>query len=221
MNGHGVHVRRSVLAGTLLLLSVALPASLPAQRASRPDSASLVAVVEAARGANAVLCELAARSVEAQWGWGDAWEVRATRSPAVRAAIVATQRRGADPAAVPALAAALGDADPCVRRLAAPLLGRLDHSSARQALRALLRDTRAATREAAALALGFSEDPAVIPALLAGLQDQVAAVRAASAWSLGMIEDARAIGALVRILREDPDAEVRAAAAWALGSIEG
>jgi HEAT repeat protein len=38
---------------------------------------------------------------------------------------------------------------------------------------------------------------------------------------LGEIEDPRAVGALVRLLREDRDADVRAAAAWALGSIEG
>jgi hypothetical protein len=214
----GVTVSGAVLAVSLVVCRVE---PLLAQRASHADQAALVALVEAGRGAGPLLCELAARTVETQWGWGGWWEVRAPRDQALRAAMAAASARGGDPAAVPALARALGDADPCVRRLAAPLLGRLGHPSALMALRAALTEGSAATREAAALGLGFSEDAGVIPALIAGLQDQVAAVRAASAWALGMIEDGRAIGVLVRVLREDPDAEVRAAAAWALGSIEG
>ena len=208
------------------LLSAALPAGLAAQGRGRDnpvgDSAAVVALVESARGANAVLCELAARSVESQWGWGDeAMDVRAPRDAAVRAALAQTRGLRTPPELVTQLAASLRDDDACVRRLAAPLLARVRTLTANQALRVALQNEHSTTREAAALGLGFTGDPAVIPALLAGLQDAEARVRVACVWALGEIEDKRAVGALVRLLREDRDADVRRAAAWALGAIEG
>jgi HEAT repeat protein len=183
-----------------------------------------MAIVAAGRGANAVLCELAARSVESEWGWGwgsGAMDVRAPRDGAVRLALEQARGRRTPLSLVPLLAASLRDDDVCVRRLSAPLLARVRTPASNQALRLALQHERATTREAAALGLGFTGDPAVIPALLAGLQDAEARVRVACAWALGEIEDARAIGALVRLLREDRDPDVRRAAAWALGSIEG
>jgi HEAT repeat protein len=179
-------------------------------------------LVESARGANAVLCELASRSVESEWGWGNSGlEVRAPRDASVRLAMEQTRGRRTPPSLVPQLAALLRDNDACVRRLAAPLLARVRTLTSNQALRVALQHDSAVTREAAALGLGYTGDPAVIPALLSGLQDGDARVRVACAWALGEIEDARAVGALVRLLREDRDADVRRAAAWALGSIEG
>ena len=200
---------------------MAVPPCLAAQADRVGDSAAALALVEAARGANPVMCELAARSVESQWGWGGDMGVRAPRDPAVRAAMDQTRGRRTPPGLVTQLAASLRDDDACVRRLAAPMLARMHTASANQALRVALQHERATTREAAALGLGFTGDPAVIPALLAGTQDAEVRVRVACAWALGEIEDARAVGALVRMLREDRDAEVRAAAAWALGNIEG
>ena len=210
---------RFVLA-TLLAAGLTAPAR-GQERATVADSAAVMAVVESVRGANPVVCELAARTVENQWGWGMSSNFRAPRDATVRAALDVTHGRRAPDAAVPALAAALRDDDACVRRLAAPLLGRVRTPATLAALRSALRDERPATRQGAATALGFGEDPAAIPALLGGLQDAEPRVRAACAWALGEIEDSRAIGALVRVLREDRDADVRAAAAWALGSIEG
>lgn len=207
-------------------LAAALPMDLAAQGprgSGRPvgDSAATMAIVESARGANAVLCELAARSVESEWGWGGATDGRAPQDVSVRAALDQTRGRRTPPSLVAPLAASLRDDDACVRRMAAPLLARVRTLAANQALRSALQNERAATREAAALGLGYTGDPAVIPALLGGLQDAEARVRVACAWALGEIEDVRAIGALVRVLREDRDADVRQAAAWALGSIEG
>ena len=209
------------LAGAALFAG--LPAALPAQQRSNPvaDSAAVAAIVESVRGANALLCELASRTIEQQWGWGPGMDIRASRDATTRLALEVTRGRRAPGSTVPVLAAALRDDDPCVRRLASPLLGRVRTPAALAALRTALRDERPATREAAALGLGYTDDSAVIPALLGGLQDAEPRVRAASAWGLGELDDARAIGALVRLLREDRDAEVRAAAAWALGAIEG
>lgn len=205
------------------LLAAGTPAIALAQHEERTlaDSAAIIAIVESARGANPLICELAARSIENQWGWGGGSDVRAPREATVRAALDATRGRRPPPSVVGQLAAALRDDDACVRRLAAPLLGRVHTTAAHGALRSALQDERPATREAAAIGLGFSNDAAVIPALLAGLQDTVARVRLACVWALGEIEDPRANGALIRVLREDRDADVRAAAAWALGSIEG
>lgn len=210
----------------VLLLGVLASGRLSAQGPGRNtdalgDSSAVVALVESARGANPVMCELAARSLESQWGWGSGdMDIRAPRDASVRAAIEQTRRK-TPPGMVAQLAASLRADDACVRRLAAPLLARVRTLTANQALRLALQSDQPATREAAALGLGFTGDPAVIPALLAGLQDAEPRVRVACAWALGEIEDDRAIGALVRVLREDRDADVRRAAAWALGSIEG
>lgn len=216
---------RATLLGAAVLL---VPAALSAQRREVVvDSASVASVLSAVRGASPVLCELAARSVEQHWGWGGwgggvgPWSIRAPRDGGVRAAIEAINSEKLPASVIPLLAQSLGDADACVRRVAAPMLGRIDLPAALQALRAALRDDQAATREAAAIGMGYSENAAAIPALLAGLQDSVARVRVACALALGEIEDRRAIGALVRVLREDRDEDVRAAAAWALGEIEG
>ena len=214
---------RSRLIGCVLLLGCALPATTRAQARPAADSAAVGAVLAAVRGANPLLCELAVRTVEQQGGWGGpmSFDLRAPADPAVRAALLAIRQEHVVPSAVPALGAALGDEDACVRRVAAPLLGRVAHATALAALRQALRDERPGTREAAAIGLGYTNNPAVIPALLAGLQDSVARVRVACVVALGEIDDHRAVGALTRLLREDRDDAVRAAAAWAIGEIEG
>lgn len=204
----------------VLVLAAFVPVASPAQSRTTDDPATVTAILTAVRGANPLLCELAVRTVETQWGWSG-FGLRAPRDATTRAAVEVINQRRTGIQSVAALAAALGDDDACVRRIAAPLLGRVDHPSALAALRTALHDQRPETREAAAIGLGYTENTAAIPALLGGLQDAVARVRAASAMSLGEIEDRRAIGALVRLLREDRDDEVRAAAAWALGEIEG
>jgi HEAT repeat protein len=213
------------LTAATLMLAV-LPGAVAGQARPPADSAALAALLASVRGANPVLCELAARTVDNQsgWGWGGgigATSLRASRDPAVRPVLMAINQERSPVSAVPLLGAALIDEDACVRRIAAPLLGRVDHPSALTALRQALRDDRPATREVAAIGLGFTGNPSVIPALLAGLQDSVARVRVACALALGELDDHRAIGALTRLLREDRDEDVRAAAAWAIGEIEG
>ncbi len=204
--------------------ALALAACASASAQSRPvaDSASVATILGSARGANALMCEMAARMVEQNGGWGGiSFDLRAPADPAERSALEAIRRERMPVNAVPMLSAALGDDDACVRRVAAPLLGRVDDPAAWNALRQALRDPRPATREVAAIAMGYAGKPVLIPALLAGLQDAEARVRTACAIALGEISDKRATGALTRLLREDRDSAVRAAAAWAIGSIEG
>jgi HEAT repeat protein len=205
-----------------LLGAVLFAPAARAQATAAAESAAVTTLIQSVRGANPLLCELASRTIEQGWGWGGrAYDPRAVREPVLRAVIAVIHEHPPRPTSVTELAAALGDDDACVRRIAAPLLGRIEHPTARAALRTALRDARPATREAAAFGLGFTDDAAMIPALLGGIQDAVPRVRAVSAWALGEIEDARAIGALIRLLREDTDPEVRAAAAAAIGEIEG
>jgi HEAT repeat protein len=207
-----------------LVAAAALAAAAPlaAQGRAVPDSAAVAAILTAVRGASPLLCELAARPVENNWGWGGpASDLRAPEDPVARAAMVAIRKDHVAESATPILAAGLQDDDGCVRRLAAPLLGRIGSPAALTALRQALRDDRPGTREAAAVGLGYTGNSGVIPALLAGLQDSTARVRSACAMALGSIGDKRATGALTGLLRRDPDGAVRAAAAWAIGSIEG
>lgn len=185
-------------------------------------SGSIDAFLGAVRGANPVLCDLAARSIDGRWGWSNGYgNVPAGSRDARTQEILRTVTSELqDPSVVPALRTALSDADPCVRRMAAPLLGRMNAPQAFAALQSALRAEDAATREMAALGLGFADDARAVPGLVEALRDAVPAVRAMSAWALGATEDPAAVAPLVAVLRGDADPAVRRAAAWALGQIE-
>lgn len=165
------------------------------QATGRDDVANVTALLAAVRGGNTILCELAARSStwDGNWKWegpvtppsdtgtgGDGARRFASSSPRSREVVAP-------------LRAALGDTDACVRRFAAPLLGRTKHGDARDALVSALRDASALVREAAAVGLRFAEDRATIDPLARALADADVSVRRAAAWALGEIEDARAI----------------------------
>ena len=186
------------------------------------ERAAVTAVLTAARGANQVMCALAARAVDQSFHWGDfrpGYDPRDLEARPVRETVRITLDVLHDPGLVEPLRAALGDSDDCVRRLAAPLLGRVRHPTAVAALRAALRDASAATREAAALGLGFAGNNQATPDLITALRDGTPDVRVAAAWALGQIENRGSVRSLVGAL-DDGDARVRATAAWALGRIE-
>src|SRR5688572_18273033 len=189
------------------------------EHAAPTDTALLGSFLASVRGANPVLCALAARSVDGRGGWGSDLGMPLAGDERVRRVVRAAVHERLDAAAVPPLRAALASDDACTRRLAAPLLGRVDHASARDALRRALRDPSAAVREGAALGLGFAEDAGALGALVAALGDAEAPVRAMAAWSLGELEQRAAVPPLVRALA-DASADVRAAAARALGELE-
>ncbi len=156
------------------------------------DSAAVDQLLRAARGADPVLCELARRTVDQQGGWwGGGGELpgvlgAGSDSQPPRVVTAAVARGARAPGVVPLLRVALGDADPCVRRLAAPLLGRVEGAPARDAMLAALRDPSPATRHAAAIALGFAGAPEARGPLVAALRtDPAPPVRAAAAWALG------------------------------------
>jgi HEAT repeat protein len=208
-------------AATLALTPVIRPARGQAPTAA-DERAAVTAVLAAGRGANQVMCALAARAIDQSFHWGDfrpGYDPRDLEARPVRETVRLALDVLHDPGLVEPLRAALGDADPCVRRLAAPLLGRVRQPQAVAALRSALRDAAAETREGAALGLGFAGDRRALPDLLTALRDGSADVRVAAAWALGQIESRGSVRPLVGAL-DDGDARVRATAAWALGRIE-
>lgn len=183
------------------------------------DAARAERLLESARGANPLICELAMQAIDRRYGsWGST-----ARAPdaivAQRVLLEWAAQDIEDADVVPVLASALSDDDTCVRRMAARLFGRVNHPSAVGALITRLRDREDKTRQMAAVALGYLESHETVDALLGVLDDAVAAVRAAATWALGAIEDERAIDALTDLLTNDPDPSVRRQAAWALGNM--
>src|SRR3989441_2844763 len=153
-----------------------------------------------------------------------------------------------DPRAVALLVATLGTDNPCVRRVAAKLLGRSTVSAAvlrglfdkptariresaafaagvgerretRAALEHQLADTATGPAAMAAWALGEIQDPASAPALQGAVHTASPRVRLASAWALGQFEDASFAKDVLPLLRET-DPVMRATAAEALGRMK-
>jgi HEAT repeat protein len=164
------------------------PAQPLGSEALGPADSLAADLLERIRGLDPVACELTTRAVRSQNWWGAPFEPAASDDPKV-AAIVSWALEGGGPEAVPVLGGALGDTDPCVRRVAAIRLGRVDNPAALERLRRSLESPNATEREAAALGLGISEKSDAVPALVQRLEDDESPrVRRAAAWALGEIE---------------------------------
>ena len=135
-----------------------------------------------------------------------------------------------DPAAVPALTAALRDPTnaPKVRGFAATALGRIGDRAAVKALANVLQDKTGTltntpwVRGSAANALGQIGDRAAVPALANALADKTNTheVRGSAANALGQIGDPAAVEALTTALTDKTnESNVRGSAATALGQI--
>jgi hypothetical protein len=202
---------------------VPLPASTfqSAARQLPADTARVRALLQAARGTNAVVCELAARTVDGRSGWSsdDMLTARGTADSAAGDVVEWVHDREISAATVPLLRAAIGDSDWCVRRIAAPILGRVHDPSATQAMLAALAAPEAGTREMGALALGFAGDTHTVAPLVARLRDESPRVRATAAWALGEMESKAAVRPLIGVLK-DADASARESAAHALGEVK-
>ncbi len=191
------------------------------ETASPADSALASRLLAGARGADPVICGLAARALDQGW-WGDGprMEVGVSDEPPAREVVEWALSDREDSGGVAILAAALADPDACVRRLAARVLGRTSAPEVLEALTRALASANPAEQEMAAVGLGHAGDPAAIPPLVEALEDPDVEVRIAAAWALGEIEDPAAIEALTEALTADEAATVREAAAWVLGEIE-
>jgi HEAT repeat protein/beta-lactamase regulating signal transducer with metallopeptidase domain len=124
------------------------------------------------------------------------------------------------------LIAALGDANPSVRRNAAWAIGEargghsVDRAAAIVPLLNALNDSDAWVRKAAAFTLGEIRDERAGEPLINALNDAEAQVRETAAWALGEMKDERAIRKLISLLGLDADAGVRSRSAWALGEMK-
>ncbi len=186
-------------------------------------------VLTAARGANPLLCTLAAASVR-NGGWNEGSD--APVSPLARAgapngnaniAIANSEsdsRRGImAPADVALLLESLGSDDACVQELAVRMLGRQRSDESVTGLLSRLSGVAAPLREVAALGLGLVRSPRSIEPLMRTLRDGEAGVRANAAWALGRQRAGAALRSLLD-LTGDADERVRVAAVVSAGQID-
>lgn len=96
----------------------------------------------------------------------------------------ATAQQSPREGAIDGLLAALGDADPGVRRYAADALGRLRAARAVPALIEAMRDARPDVRVQAVRALGAIGDSRAAAALASAMRDSDECVRSQAAWAL-------------------------------------
>ena len=226
--GRGRGARASVLAFALLAASACASEgkAQPARNAAavRSDSAGVAWLLQAVRGADPLLCEMAVRNVDMNGWWSRGGPGSMLEVDSAAAALIAwIQTTHSDPAVVPRLRTALRDQDKCVRRVAGSFLGRIEHPSATQALIAALDDASADTRYVAALGLGLADEDRIpadaIEPLTRRLRDESAAVRRSAAWALGALEAKTAMLSLIETMQRDQDPRVRQAAAWAVGRV--
>jgi hypothetical protein len=191
------------------------------QAAAPADSARVRRLLNAARGTNTLMCDLAAGSVDGRFGWSsdDSFYAGSAADADARDVTTWVRHHEVDETAVPVLRSALADQDACVRRVAAPLLARIKAPAAYQAMTAALASNDPAIREMGALALGFADDARAISQLADRLKDDTPRVRATAAWALGEIERPESVRPLIDALK-DQDSMVRSSAAHALGEVE-
>ena len=215
-----------------------------------PDSARVAALFSSLAQGDPVACEMIADQIGNFW-WSDGG-IGVGRFSDERAA----SRLGKDSVsgsvtdarAIRLLTSTLTNDDPCIRLVAAKMLGNsnaddavmiaaIESNSARvreAALRAAGERDRLTLRERverklgddadiaamAAWALGEYEQTASVPALRRVLTNASPRVRAAAAYALGEIEDPVAAEDLERLLGRETDRRVKLATIRALGDIE-
>lgn len=181
---------------------------------SSTASVDALRFLDAARGAAPVICSLAAAPLGEGWGYAaPPAEASAAQSGLLEWAL----KPSIGDRDLIVLDEGLRDDDPCVRTMAARLLGAAGMAGARTLIEALS-DEQPEIRRAAAEGLGRGEEGGTT-ALIERLHDADAGVRATAAWALGRREAPEAADVLVEALA-DPVAMVRLAAIEALGEIE-
>src|SRR6185295_13048462 len=210
------------------------------------DSVRVATLLAALAHTDPLICDMIGDQLGNFWMGGEPGRLgRFDDTPNVQGAKDSLAGKITDPRAVSLLIATLGTDNPCVRRVAAKLLGSsavsasvlgslLEHASpriresaayaagvgerreTRAALERRLTDTATGPAAMAAWALGQIQDPASAAALQASVHAASARVRLASAWALGQLEDASYAKDVLPLLR-DTDPIMRATAAEALG----
>ncbi len=193
-----------------------------APQSAADDSVSATAVLGAVRGESPLACSLTARTVENRWGsqhhLGGPDAAALDDAQAAAFDWVMTSRAN-EIDVLPLLERAMGDADACVRRIAAQLVGRVGGAQLAGQLHADLTAADATRREMAVLALGYAGEKSAEPALAGIVKDAEPRVRRTTAWALGRTDNQAADSPLMSMLR-DADPMVRVNAALSLGELE-
>ena len=177
------------------------------------DSARLEALVQQAFQAGAEAPEVRAKPTLENLA-------RLLEDPDWKKRYAALEAAGADPACLPHLIRAMGDAHPSVRRLAAVLVGLVGSSEVVEPLCRALKDPSVAVRRSAGDALNDLGDPAALPAMEAALADPNKLVRWRAARFLFELGGRENLPVLAQA-QDDPEFEVRMQVRQALERIEG
>ena len=191
-----------------------------ARRAEIDDSVNAIAVLAAVQGESPLACSFTSRALENRWGAPHrlGGPDVATLDVAQAAAFDWAMSERMTAVVLPVLRRAMSDADACVRRTAAQLVGRVGGGDLADQLRAELGSSDATRRETAVLALGYAADTSAVPALARATSDAEPRVRRTAAWALGRSRSEAATAPLLRMIR-DADAMVRVNAALSLGGL--
>src|SRR5947208_2534613 len=192
----------------LLLISLAPPhTSEEGPGRSGADSARVATLLSALAHTDPVICDLIGDQLGNFWMGGEPGRLgRFADAPNVQGAKDSLAGTISDPRAVALLVATLGTDNPCVRRVAAKLLGRSTVSAA--VLRGLFDNPTPRIRESAAFAAGVG-----------ALSDRNDAVRRAAVRALADLHERSAVAPLEGLLLNDSDPEVRRESASALGNL--
>lgn len=183
-----------------------------------PDSARIASLLASLGTSDPLVCELIADQVGNFWSDGGQFGVGrfADAAATAQSAKDSLHGRVSAPAAIKVLVANLDAANPCVRRLAAKLLGRSKMETA--TLIALLHTGTPRVREAAAYALGSEDRKESRGELEKTLRAQGGPEAAMAAWALGEIGDLASVPLLSASLSYN-DVRTARAAARALGEV--
>ena len=183
-----------------------------------PDSARVAGLLASLNTSDPLICELVGDQIGNFWSDAGRFGIgRFADAPAAsQQAKDSLHGRVTSPAAIRVLTANLDAANPCVRRVAAKLLGRSKVEVA--TLTHLLAHQSPRVREAAAYALGAENRHEARLDLERALKAQRGPEAAMAAWALGDLGDGASLPALTAALSYD-DKRVRYAAANAIGAL--
>ena len=184
-----------------------------------PDSARVAKLLDAMAATDRLACELVADQMGNFWWDGDDDGLGAFSDARAPLRVAKDSLRGhvRESRAITLLVTRLSADDPCVRRIAAKLLGRSAIPNDR--LTALLDNSAPRVREAAAYAIGEGDRHGARSALESRLGGRDSSLAAMSAWALSELHDSASVPALIRAARSQV-ALVRLGVMRALGEIK-